>query len=168
MIDLAFSFDSILSALALTDVFAVMATAVLMGGALRSWLADRAAGFFERNRMYKVLGPFSLFIVGIMLLSEGGHLAHLSLLDHPVEPMAASTCYLVITVLALLVLVRGRCQKKTLAQARAERTTTVRTPLAFRTRPDPQRAKRAQGRAARSNHPPGAAIDTPSTTTSEG
>jgi len=39
-----FSFDSILSALAFTDVFAVMATAIVIGGILMIWLADEVAG----------------------------------------------------------------------------------------------------------------------------
>lgn len=45
--------------------------------------------------MYEVLGLFILFIVGVMLIGEGGHLAHLSFFGHPVEPMAERTFYFV-------------------------------------------------------------------------
>ena len=121
VMNLIFSFDSILSALALTDVFAVMAAAIVISGVLMIWLADRVADFIKRNRMYEVLGLFILFIVGIMLVSEGGHLAHLSLMGHHVEPMAKSTFYFVITVLVLIDIVQGRYKEKLMAQADRER-----------------------------------------------
>lgn len=119
IMNLVFSFDSILSAMALTDVFWVMATAIVIGGVLMIWLADRVSSFLERNRMYEVLGLFILFIVGIMLLSEGGHLAHLHFFGHPVEPMTKTTFYFVIAVLVVIDIVQGRYQKKLTAAAMA-------------------------------------------------
>ena len=62
--NLVFSFDSILSAIALTDVFVVMATAILISGILMIVMADSVAEFLKKNRMYEVLGLFILFIVG--------------------------------------------------------------------------------------------------------
>lgn len=116
LMNLVFSFDSILSAMALTDVFWVMATAIVIGGLLMIWAADKVSGFLEKNRMYEVLGLFILFIVGIMLLSEGGHLAHLKLFGHPIEPMAKSTFYFVIGVLVLTDIVQSRYQRKLMAE----------------------------------------------------
>lgn len=119
--NLVFSFDSILSAMALTEVFWVMATAIIFSGVLMIWLSDHVAEFLKKNRMYEVLGLFILFIVGIMLLSEGGHLAHLHLFGYVVEPMAKSTFYFVIAVMVLVDIVQSRYQKKLLAQAKEER-----------------------------------------------
>ena len=119
--NLVFSFDSILSAMALTDVFWVMAAAIVVSGIMMIWLSDHVAEFLKRNRMYEVLGLFILFIVGIMLLSEGGHLAHLHLFGFAVEPMAKSTFYFVIGVMVLVDLVQSRYQRKLLAQAAHER-----------------------------------------------
>lgn len=110
--NLVFSFDSILSAMALTDVFWVMATAIVIGGVLMIWLADRVAGFLQRNRMYEVLGLFILFIVGIMLLTEGGHLAHLAFFGHPITPMSKATFYFVIAILVITDVVQSRYQRK--------------------------------------------------------
>ena len=45
IMNIVFSFDSILSAMALTDVFWVMATAIIIGGFLMIWLADKVASF---------------------------------------------------------------------------------------------------------------------------
>ncbi len=110
--NLIFSFDSILSAMALTQVFWVMATAIVISGIMMIWLSDHVAEFLNRNRMYEVLGLFILFIVGILLVSEGGHLAHLALFGYPIEPMAKSTFYFVIFVLVVVDLVQGRYQRK--------------------------------------------------------
>jgi predicted tellurium resistance membrane protein TerC len=120
LMNLVFSFDSILSALALTDVFWVMAAAIIISGVMMMVLADEVATFLARNRMYEVLGLFILFIVGVMLVSEGGHLAHLSLFGVPVEPMAKSTFYLVLGVLLVVEVVQSRYQRKILAQKGVE------------------------------------------------
>jgi len=112
LMNLVFSFDSILSAIALSDVFAVMATAIIIGGILMVVLTEWVSTFLHKNRMYEVLGLFILFVVGIMLLSEGGHLAHLTLFTHEVTPMSKATFYFVIVVLVLTDLVQTRYQKK--------------------------------------------------------
>jgi predicted tellurium resistance membrane protein TerC len=112
-----FSFDSILSAIALTDVFPVMAMAIIIGGILMVLLADKVAAFLQKNRMYEVLGLFILFIVGILLLSEGGHLAHLSFFGHPITPMNTATFYFVIAILVLVDIVQSRYAKKLLMES---------------------------------------------------
>ena len=112
VMNLIFSFDSILSAMALSDVFWVMALAIVISGVLMIWLADRVSEFLQKNRMYEVLGLFILFVVGIMLLSEGGHLAHLHLFGHQVTPMSKATFYFVIGILVLTDIVQTRYQKK--------------------------------------------------------
>ncbi|CAM1344861.1 TerC family protein [Tenacibaculum amylolyticum] len=116
IMNLVFSFDSILSAMALTDVIWVMATAIIIGGLLMVWLADRVANFLEKNRMYEVLGLFILFIVGIMLLTEGGHIAHIKLFGNAIEPMSKTTFYFIIITLVIIDIVQGRYQKKILAE----------------------------------------------------
>lgn len=116
LMNLVFSFDSILSAIALTKNFIVMAIAIVVSGVMMIWLSDHVTKFLEKNRMYEVLGLFILFIVGIMLIGEGGHLAHLSFFGHPIEPMAKSTFYFVLAVLVVVDIVQGRYQKKLLAQ----------------------------------------------------
>ncbi len=114
--NLVFSFDSILSAMALTESLTIMATAIIISGILMIWLADHVAEFLKKNRMYEVLGLFILFIVGVMLVSEGGHLAGVQLFGHHVTPMAKSTFYFVLVVLIIVDVVQGRYQKKLLAQ----------------------------------------------------
>lgn len=111
IMNLVFSFDSILSAIALTDVLWVMATAIVIGGILMIVLADKISDFLAKNRMYEVLGLFILFLVGIMLVTEGGHLAHLEIGGHPVEQMSKSTFYFILIILILTDIAQGRYQR---------------------------------------------------------
>jgi predicted tellurium resistance membrane protein TerC len=120
IMNLVFSFDSILSAMALTKNLVIMATAIIFSGVMMIWLADHVAEFLKKNRMYEVLGLFILFIVGVMLVSEGGHLADLQLFGHHVVPMAKSTFYFVLAVLIIVDLVQSRFQKNLLAQQAAQ------------------------------------------------
>jgi len=60
IMNLIFSFDSVLSALAITDVFVILATAIILSGIAMLLLADTVTRFLEANRMYEVLGLFIL------------------------------------------------------------------------------------------------------------
>lgn len=111
-VNLVFSFDSLLSAIALTQVFPVMALAILIGGVLMIILADEVAAFIAKNRMYEVIGLFILFIVGILLVSEGGHLAHMHLFGFEVTAMSKTTFYFVIFVMVIVNIVQSRYRKK--------------------------------------------------------
>lgn len=110
--NVVFSFDSILSAMAITKVFPIMATAILIGGVLMIALADTVSEFLTKNRMYEVLGLFILFLVGVMLLSEGGHLAHMKLFGNEITQMSKTTFYFVLFVLVVSDIVQSRYQKK--------------------------------------------------------
>lgn len=116
IMNLVFSFDSILSAMALTDTFWVMALAIVVSGVMMIVLADTVSSFLSKNRMYEVLGLFVLFIVGVMLVTEGGHLAHLELFGNEVHAMTKTTFYFVIAVLLATDIVQSRYQKKLLAK----------------------------------------------------
>ncbi len=127
LMNVVFSFDSILSAMALTSdiehkmvAFIIMALAIVVGGALMILLADGVSAFLAKNRMYEILGLFVLFIVGVMLVSEGGELAHLKILGNQVHAMTKTTFYFVIAVLLLMVIAQSRFQKKMLLKRNAE------------------------------------------------
>lgn len=129
LMNAVFSFDSILSAMALTSdienkqvAFIIMATAIVIGGILMIVLADGVSEFLTKNRMYEILGLFVLFIVGVMLVTEGGHLAQVKLLGSEVHAMTKSTFYFVIFILLLMVIAQSRYQKKMLAQQASQQT----------------------------------------------
>ena len=113
-VNVVFSFDSILSAMAISKVFAVMATAILIGGALMILLADTVSDFLQKNRMYEVVGLFILFLVGIMLLSEGGHLSHLTIFGNEITQMSKTTFYFILVIIIVIDIVQSRYQRKLL------------------------------------------------------
>ena len=63
-----------------------------------------------------LVGLFVLLLVGVMLLAEGGHIAHLAFFGYPVEPMAKSTFYFVVGALIIVDIIQGRYQKKIMAE----------------------------------------------------
>ncbi|MEL6478014.1 MAG: tellurium resistance protein TerC [Pseudomonadota bacterium] len=121
LMNLIFSFDSILSALAITDVFPVLAIAIIGSGIGMLLLADRVSEFIQRNRKYEVLGLFILLIVGVVLLGESGvaaaHAMHdesltIHLFGYAVEPMSKTTFYFSIAVLVAVDIIQSGYQKK--------------------------------------------------------
>ena len=114
--NLIFSFDSVLSALAITDVFIVLALAILISGVAMMLLADAVAEFIKKNRTYEVLGLFVLLIVGIVLLGEGGHEGHLTLFKYAVQPLDKTTFYFSIAVLFIVQAIQSKFQKKLATQ----------------------------------------------------
>ena len=110
-----FSFDSILSAMALTKNFYIMATAIVIGGILMVLLADSITEFLKKNRMYEVVGLFILLLVGVMLLSEGAHDAHLQLFGSEITAMSKGTFYMAIFVMVVVEIVQSRYQKRLIA-----------------------------------------------------
>jgi predicted tellurium resistance membrane protein TerC len=93
-----------------------MTIAIVISGILMIVMADKVSSFLQKNRLYEVLGLFILFIVGVLLISEGGHKAHLSFFGYPVEAMSKTTFYFVIAVLVLIDIIQGRYQKKLMAE----------------------------------------------------
>jgi predicted tellurium resistance membrane protein TerC len=118
--NVVFSFDTVLSAVALTDNFVVMTAAILVSGALMVLMAETVADFLNRNRMYEVVGLFVLLLVGILLTTEGGHLAYLSFFGFTVEAMSKTTFYFVLVTMVLVEIVQGRYQRKLLAAKRLQ------------------------------------------------
>lgn len=112
VMNIVFSFDTVLSAVALTHVFVVMAAAIVISGILMVALAEHVASFLQRNRMYEVLGLFVLLLVAVMLMSEGGHIMHLAFFGYTIEPLEKSTFYFVVVALVIVDIIQGRYQRK--------------------------------------------------------
>jgi len=132
MMNLVFSFDSILSAMAIASVppateggattyhVTLMAIAIILSGVAMILLADYVTDFLKKNRMYQILGLFILLLVGVLLVSEGAHLAHLRLFGHEIQAMSKPTFYLVIGVLVVTDIISSKYQKRLWAQKEAE------------------------------------------------
>ena len=131
--NLVFSFDSILSAMAIANVketvdgvvetryqVTIMAVAIIASGIAMMLMADYVAEFLHRNRMYEVLGLFILFLVGVLLVTEGAHLAHLHIFTFPIDAMSKSSFYLVVGVLVISDIISTNFQKRLWSRREAE------------------------------------------------
>ena len=112
LMNLIFSFDSILIAIALTDIFIIMAIAIIIGGVIMIYLSEKVAEFLQKNKMFEVLGLFILFIVGIMLLSEGAHISNIKIAGNLITPMSKTTFYFTIFTLIIIDIVQKKYQDK--------------------------------------------------------
>ncbi len=138
IMNLVFSFDTIMLSKEMTDQSWVMVVAIVASGTMMILLADGVSNFLQKNRMYEVLGLFILLVVGILLLSEGGHKAHLSFWNdvdqngdviletitshgkeaevakggYHVNAMSKATFYFVIVVMIIVDIVQSRYKKK--------------------------------------------------------
>lgn len=113
--NLVFSFDSLLSAVALSDQFITIAAALIVGGILMIWLSDHVARFLEVNRAYEVLGLFILLVVGILLVTDGGHIAGLSFFGYEVHAMSKASFYFVLFIMACVSVVQSKYRNKLMA-----------------------------------------------------
>lgn len=131
MMNLVFSFDSILSAMAIASVpgenggpttyqVPLMAIAIVLSGIAMILMADAVTEFLKKNRMYQILGLFILFLVGVLLVTEGAHLAHLKLFGFEIQAMSKASFYLVVGVLVVTDVISTRYQKRLWAQKEAE------------------------------------------------
>jgi len=139
MMNLIFSFDSVLSAIAITDVFAILAIAIGLSGVAMLVLADRVAAFLEANRMYEVLGLFILLIVGVVLLGESGQAAvhgleaagvpheeakgaALKVFGIEIVPMSKATFYFSVVVLVAVEIIQSGYSRKLNAERKARQS----------------------------------------------
>ncbi|KCZ61805.1 MULTISPECIES: TerC family protein [Hyphomonas] len=98
----------------------LMAIAIIVSGIVMALMADAVAEFLKKNRMYEVLGLFILFLVGVLLVTEGAHLAHMKLFTFTIEAMSKSSFYLVIFVLVVTDIISTNYQKRLWRQREAE------------------------------------------------
>ncbi|PHR92943.1 MAG: tellurium resistance protein TerC [Robiginitomaculum sp.] len=131
LMNLVFSFDSILSAMAIASVqdsngvtidyqVPLMVIAILLSGLAMMLMADYVTEFLKKNRMYEVMGLFILFLVGVLLVTEGAHLAHMHIFTFPIEAMSKSSFYLVVGVLVITDVISSKYQKRLWAQREQE------------------------------------------------
>ncbi len=121
VMNLIFSFDSILSALAITDVIPVLALAIAASGVAMLALADGVTEFLKTHRMFEVLGLFILLIVGVVLIGEAGpaaaHAMHddslqIRIFGYELLPMSKTTFYFSTVVLFIVEIIQSIYQKR--------------------------------------------------------
>jgi predicted tellurium resistance membrane protein TerC len=73
LIDMVFSFDSILTAIGLSDQIQVMIAAIVISMGVMLALADKIGQFIQKQPSLQILALSFLMLIGFMLLVEGFH-----------------------------------------------------------------------------------------------
>ena len=73
LLDIIFSFDSILTAVGLTDTVSIMIIAVILSIAIMMIFSGRISDFIQRHPSMEVLALGFLILIGFMLFLEGLH-----------------------------------------------------------------------------------------------
>lgn len=76
LINIVFSFDSILTAVGLTEHVPIMIAAVIISMAIMMLFANPVGEFVNENPTIQMLGLSFLILIGFMLITEGAHLSH--------------------------------------------------------------------------------------------
>ena len=76
LINIVFSFDSILTAIGLTDNVMIMIIAVVLSILIMMLFAGPVGNFVNDHPTIQMLGLAFLILIGFMLIAEGAHLSH--------------------------------------------------------------------------------------------
>ena len=100
LINIVFSFDSILTAIGMTNglpnAFWLMVIAVVVSVAIMMLFANPVGDFVNKHPSLQVLGMAFLLLIGFMLLTEAGHLSHTKILDQEIGSIPKGYLYFAI------------------------------------------------------------------------
>ncbi|MCB0515232.1 MAG: TerC family protein [Bacteroidetes bacterium] len=96
LINVVFSFDSILTAVGLTKNISIMIISVVVSILVMMLFARQVGEFINRHPTVQMLGLSFLLLIGFMLIAEGSHLAHIVFLNQEVGAIPKSYLYFAI------------------------------------------------------------------------
>jgi predicted tellurium resistance membrane protein TerC len=104
VINIVFSFDSILTAIGMTngispnpnDALVLMVTAVVISVVIMMLFANPVGEFVNRHPSIQVLGLSFLILIGFMLIAEAAHLSHLIVFGNEVGSIPKGYLYFAI------------------------------------------------------------------------
>lgn len=112
IINIVFSFDSILTAVGLTDDVAVMIIAVVVSVLIMMLFAGPVGNFVNEHPTVQMLGLAFLILIGFMLIAEAAHLGHAKILGSEVGAVPKGYLYFAIAFSLLVEFLNMRLRKK--------------------------------------------------------
>lgn len=116
LIDLVFSFDSILTAVGMTNgvvgALYIMITAVVISVIIMMQFAVPVGNFVNKNPSIQILGLSFLILIGLMLITESAHLSNALILGNHVTPLPKGYLYFAISFSLLVEFLNMRVDKK--------------------------------------------------------
>jgi predicted tellurium resistance membrane protein TerC len=116
VINIVFSFDSILTAVGMTNglqgALVIMVIAVVLSVVIMMLFATPVANFVNRHPSIQMLGLAFLILIGFMLIAEGAHLAHLDIMGAVVGSVPKGYLYFAIAFSLFVEFLNMRLRKK--------------------------------------------------------
>ena len=112
LINIVFSFDSILTAVGLTNSLAIMIISVVISVLIMMAFAGPVGRFVNTHPTIQMLGLAFLIMIGFMLIAEGAHLAHLSIAGSEVGTVPKGYLYFSIAFSLFVEALNMRLRKK--------------------------------------------------------
>ena len=121
LINIVFSFDSILTAVGMTngignnptDALIIMVIAVVISVLIMMIFAAPVGRFVNEHPTVQLLGLSFLILIGFMLIAEGAHLSHLEVFGSEVGAIPKGYLYFTITFSLFIEFVNMRFRKRT-------------------------------------------------------
>ncbi len=115
LIDLVFSFDSILTAVGMTNgvegALYIMITAVVISVLIMMQFAVPVGSFVNKHPSIQILGLSFLILIGFMLITESAHLANASFFGNHVDVVPKGYLYFAISFSLLVEFLNMRMSK---------------------------------------------------------
>lgn len=116
LINLVFSFDSILTAVGMTSglegALLVMIIAVVVSSIIMVAFAKPVSRFVNKHPTIQMLGLSFLILIGFMLIAEGAHVAHLKVFGASIGAVPKGYLYFAISFSLLVEFLNLRLRKK--------------------------------------------------------
>lgn len=116
LINIVFSFDSILTAVGMTNglqgALLIMVISVVLSVLIMMIFANPVGEFVNTHPTIQMLGLAFLILIGFMLIIEGGHLAHLTIFDSEIGAVPKGYLYFAITFSLIVEFLNMRLRKK--------------------------------------------------------
>ncbi len=116
LINVVFSFDSILTAVGMTNgirgALLLMIIAIVVSVLIMMWFAAPVGRFVNRHPTIQMLGLAFLILIGFMLIAEGAHMAHLTVFGAEVGVVPKGYLYFAITFSLFVEFLNLRLRKR--------------------------------------------------------
>lgn len=116
IINIVFSFDSILTAVGMTNgivgALPIMVAAVVLSVIIMMLFANPVGNFVNRNPTIQMLGLAFLILIGFMLIVEGAHLGEMAIAGEKVGTVPKGYLYFAIAFSLLVEFLNMRLRKK--------------------------------------------------------
>ncbi len=116
VINIVFSFDSILTAVGMTNgltgALLIMIIAVVLSVLIMMLFAVPVGNFVNKHPTIQMLGLAFLILIGFMLIAEGAHLAHLTVAEAEIGAVPKGYLYFAITFSLFVEFLNMRLRRK--------------------------------------------------------